>query len=903
MKNDTVGVRRLLDLNIGAKIAILLALVAAPLALLTWIYVSQVMKDEAFARKEIAGSVYLDKIWTAYAAAASGDAARMTAAAAALRGHAAAADAAFGSQEAVGEFVKALSSGKSVAALAAGQLAMRKVADGSNLTLDPDIDSYYLIDVIASRFPLIVSASSEFLAVADSVVSRGTASIADYGAMSRSMSSLDDAITGAKAAYATALDQTADRQMANDLKQLSASFAQRVDTFDSAGEALMRKAETGVAATAADRQALRTSFDALMNDLETVVEKTDKALVQILEARISKFRGELARNLGMAGLCILIVLVLAVLFARTIQRPVAQLTDVIRGFQGGDYKQEVPYTGNRNEMGEIARALKMFQGLGAQQTLTLAALDGSPTMLMITDPEERIIYISSALGRLLRQLEPAFRSANPSFTLEGMKGQHIDCYRTNGALKRELISDNGETRKVRYVVAGRTILVDMAYIQNAQKDRIGHTLEWRDVTAELEAEAEVAGVVSAASRGDFSSRIPVEGKAGFVREIAGGLNRVSETVETVMNDFATTLAAVSNGDLTRTIDADYEGVFGQLQSGLNDTILKLSDTVATIQTTAIDVSGAAREINAGADDLSRRTEEQASSLEQTAATTEELAASVKASAQSSRQAVDLAEEAMKVAQTGGTIVTQAVEAMTRIEQASQKITDITSVIDDIAFQTNLLALNAAVEAARAGEAGKGFAVVASEVRTLAQRSSDAAKDITGLINTSTTEVAQGVKLVRSAGDALGKIVDASQKVASTVSEISAASSEQANGIDEMSQAVAHMDEMTQQNAALAEESAASAGSLSSQIQRLNDLVATFRTRQGQGQPAMTATARPAPRQASSEPDRLRKLAADAFSDRAETPRTAKPAAKAPARPAPRPAPAKRAAGGGGWEEF
>jgi methyl-accepting chemotaxis protein len=394
----------------------------------------------------------------------------------------------------------------------------------------------------------------------------------------------------------------------------------------------------------------------------------------------------------------------------------------------------------------------------------------------------------------------------------------------------------------------------------------------------------------------------VEGKVGFVREIAGGMNRVSETVETVMNDFATTLAAVSSGDLTRTVDADYEGVFGELRNGLNDTIAKLSDTVATIQTTAVDVSGAAREINAGADDLSRRTEEQASSLEQTAATTEELAASVKASAQSSRQAVDLAEEAMKVAQTGGTIVTQAVEAMTRIEQASQKITDITSVIDDIAFQTNLLALNAAVEAARAGEAGKGFAVVASEVRTLAQRSSDAAKDITGLINTSTTEVAQGVKLVRSAGDALGKIVDASQKVASTVSEISAASSEQANGIDEMSQAVAHMDEMTQQNAALAEESAASAGSLSGQIQRLNDLVATFRTRQGQGQPAMTAAARPASRPSSSEPDRLRKLAADAFADRAEAPRAPRPAAKAPARPAPRPAPAKRAAGGG-WEEF
>jgi methyl-accepting chemotaxis protein len=166
--------------------------------------------------------------------------------------------------------------------------------------------------------------------------------------------------------------------------------------------------------------------------------------------------------------------------------------------------------------------------------------------------------------------------------------------------------------------------------------------------------------------------------------------------------------------------------------------------------------------------------------------------------------------------------------MSRIETASQKISDITGVIDEIAFQTNLLALNAAVEAARAGDAGKGFAVVASEVRTLAQRSSEAAKEITALITASVSEVNQGVHLVRSAGDALSKIVHASQKVTATVTEISTAATEQANGIDEMSQTVAHMDEMTQQNAALAEESAASAASLSEQIERLNDLVAAFK---------------------------------------------------------------------------
>ncbi|TCR63548.1 methyl-accepting chemotaxis protein [Bosea sp. BK604] len=303
----------------------------------------------------------------------------------------------------------------------------------------------------------------------------------------------------------------------------------------------------------------------------------------------------------------------------------------------------------------------------------------------------------------------------------------------------------------------------------------------------------------------------------------------------VVGLLASGLDMLAQGDLTYRIDAQVAADYQKLRDDFNRAVNRLSETVATIQTTSVDVANAAREINMGADDLSKRTEEQASSLEETAATTEELAASVKASAHSSRQAVQLAEEAMQVAEKGGAIVTEAVEAMTRIEAASRKISDITSVIDEIAFQTNLLALNAAVEAARAGDAGKGFAVVASEVRTLAQRSSDAAKDITALISESGAEVEQGVGLVRSAGEALGKIVEASKKVSATVSDISAASSEQANGIDEMSQTVAHMDEMTQQNAALAEESAASASSLTGQIQRLNGLVSSFRIK-GDGCP-------------------------------------------------------------------
>ncbi|RDJ23651.1 methyl-accepting chemotaxis protein [Bosea caraganae] len=317
------------------------------------------------------------------------------------------------------------------------------------------------------------------------------------------------------------------------------------------------------------------------------------------------------------------------------------------------------------------------------------------------------------------------------------------------------------------------------------------------------------------------------------RERAAGAQeqeRLAAEQAHVMGLLADGLDLLSRGDLTYRIDEEVAAAYQKLCDDFNAAVVHLSETVTTIQATSVDVANAAREITMGAADLSKRTEEQASSLEESAATTEELAASVKASATASKQAVALADEAMEVAQKGGAIVHNAVEAMSRIETASRKISDITSVIDEIAFQTNLLALNAAVEAARAGDAGKGFAVVASEVRALAQRSSDAAKDITALISESGAEVAQGVGLVRSAGEALGKIVEASKKVSATVSDISSASAEQANGIDEMSQTVAHMDEMTQQNAALSEESAASANALADQIERLNELVASFRTR-------------------------------------------------------------------------
>ncbi len=320
--------------------------------------------------------------------------------------------------------------------------------------------------------------------------------------------------------------------------------------------------------------------------------------------------------------------------------------------------------------------------------------------------------------------------------------------------------------------------------------------------------------------------------------------------ERVVTLIASGLEQLSQGDLTYRIVEAFPAEYEKLRGDFNAAMEQLQETMSVILTTTQGIRTSAGEVSQASDDLAKRTEDQAASLEETAATTEQLAASVKMAAQSSQSATHSAKEAMSVAEKGGMIVKNAVDAMNRIENASKKITEITAVIDGIAFQTNLLALNAAVEAARAGDAGKGFAVVASEVRTLAQRAGDASKDISGLIAASTAEVSQGVTLVRSAGEALDQIVVSSKQVADTVAEISSASSEQAHGIDEMSQAVAHMDGMTQQNAALAEQSAASATSLSHQIRKLDSLVGAFRT----GGSAADATP-------THEPARLQKLAA------------------------------------------
>ena len=303
---------------------------------------------------------------------------------------------------------------------------------------------------------------------------------------------------------------------------------------------------------------------------------------------------------------------------------------------------------------------------------------------------------------------------------------------------------------------------------------------------------------------------------------------VTRSITRPMNEAVKVAQTVAAGDLTSRIEVTSKDETGQLLVALKDMNHALLNIVNEVRSGTETISSASQQIASGNADLSSRTESQASSLEETASSMEELTSTVKQNADNARQANQLAISASEVAVKGGAVVSEVVDTMGSINESAKKIVDIIGVIDGIAFQTNILALNAAVEAARAGEQGRGFAVVASEVRNLAQRSAQAAKEIKALIDTSVEKVDAGSKLVDQAGVTMQEVVESIKRVTDIMGEISAASAEQTSGIEQVQQAVAQIDETTQQNAALVEEAAAASESLREQAGKLTQVVSVFK---------------------------------------------------------------------------
>ena len=346
-------------------------------------------------------------------------------------------------------------------------------------------------------------------------------------------------------------------------------------------------------------------------------------------------------------------------------------------------------------------------------------------------------------------------------------------------------------------------------------------------------------VIEAANRGDFTERVDITGLEGFQKEMGDGLNRLATTTGASIDDVVRTMRALSEGDLTKTIDKDYEGSYGEMKEYANNTVLKLSMIIGEVNSATDSLTSAAEEVSTTAQSLSQAASEQAAGVEETSAAIEQMTASIAQNTDNAKVTDGMAAKAAREAAEGGESVKATVTAM---KQIAQKI----GIIDDIAYQTNLLALNAAIEAARAGEHGKGFAVVAAEVRKLAERSQVAAQEI-GTVATGSVELAE------KAGKLLDEIVPSIKKTSDLVQEISAASQEQSSGVGQINSAVTQLSQTTQQNAASSEELAATAEEMSGQAEQLQQTMAFFKTAKSPMSPKASGSARKPANGAASAP--------------------------------------------------
>jgi methyl-accepting chemotaxis protein len=500
-----------------------------------------------------------------------------------------------------------------------------------------------------------------------------------------------------------------------------------------------------------------------------------------------------------------------------------RVVDVVTRYAEGDLSQPMDrLPGQKARISEaVDKVQKILQDAAQAARTNLRirnALDKCSTNVMIANADNVIVYMNETVTAMMLRNEAELRRVLPQFDARHLMGQSIDMFHKSPRHQINLLANLRSTYRTQMSVGSLTFTLSASPVLDASGARMGTVVEWADRTHEVATEKEVADLVLAASRGDFSARLSTQGKNGFFANLATGMNQLLDTSEQGLSDVAEVLAAFAEGDLTKRIERDYLGLFGKVKESANITAVNLSRVMGEVRAAADALTGAANQVSATAQSLSQAASEQAASVEQTSASIDVMSASINQNSDNAKVTDGMATKATKEAVDGGGAVSQTVTAM---KQIAAKI----GIVDDIAYQTNLLALNAAIEAARAGEHGKGFAVVAAEVRKLAERSQEAAKEIGELAGSSVTTAER-------AGRLLEAIVPSIQKTSELVQEIAAASSEQSESVTQIGGAMGQLSKATQQNASASEELAATSEELSGQAEQLQQSISFFNTGDG-----------------------------------------------------------------------
>ena len=730
------------------------------------------------------------------------------------------------------------------------QEIQNQILDSSGLSYDPVAESYHLIIGALQNTPRLMEAVAQVRGTGATLLRAGVQDPVQQSLVVQHLAEVQqpylDLLRNIKVAAGLS-EKASVKQLLAETQKIELGIKQLHQNVD---EHLIRATT------------LNYSPELFFSDTSQVIEHIYQVsqniavvLEQVLVERDLDYRAERSRLITIVLSCAIAFFSLATYLVVSFSRGLNANVLIARAIMAKDFSQAKASL-RKDEIGALQRAMfEMNKGLeiaehqaqelalraaadaekaaqdaviGQENQRIRQALDETSTNVLIVDAHRKVIYINKSLLTMLRRAQFNLQQDLPHFDADKLLGSLVDVFEPNSAQATSFLSRLEHAGTTDLLIAGIHLRVTATVIFTEHGERLGTVIEWQDRSVEVQAELEVEAVVQAAVRGDFHLRITQQNKNGFMLKIAEGLNALTDTCERSLNDISRVLQAIANGDLTQRVSASYLGTFEQLKEGCNQTANKLSEMLLEIRDASATINTAADEISRGNTDLSSRTEQQAASLEEAASSMEELTSTVRQNAENAQQANRLAAQASEVATSGGDLIRQVVTTMAAINDSARQIADIIGVIDGIAFQTNILALNAAVEAARAGEQGRGFAVVASEVRSLAQRSANAAKDIKGLISDSVTKIGNGNQLVGRSGQTMQDIVVAIKRVNDLMSDIAAASVEQASGLDEVGKSVSQMDNMTQQNAALVEEAAAAAESLLSQANQLTVQVSAFK---------------------------------------------------------------------------
>jgi methyl-accepting chemotaxis protein len=778
---------------------------------------------------------------------------------------------------------------------------MMQVTDASNLSLDPDIDSYYVMDAALFRMPDIVEGSGKLRGLGLAAMKAGGATPAQQQTLNALMpiaefqlGNLRDGLTKAIAANSSLSGKLSTSEAVD---TTAAFFALANDSLiagrDSSAETQNRYLELGnkaIAGQYALTQRMLAELDALiakrvgglraertlatsilllglalaayffytfflvtqggLNAIKTHLEEiaegqldntpaaptgTDEPAqvlrsltkMQAVLGRFQEAQNELASqhdagaldfkmsSQGLPGAYAL----MADSTNKLVQTHIAvkmKVVEVVTGYSEGRLDVAMDrLPGQKARVSEaVDKVQSAMQAAAAAATFNLRirlSLDSLPVCVTISNANAQLVHATPPAKALLRLL------AGTGFDADQFYGNKLSALFKNpdDATRFDQAVRSGETIDIE--IQGRQLRLLARPVLDAQGAPLGRITQWVDRTDEIASEMQLDALVNAATRGDFSGRLSLQGQSGFFAKMGTGMNQLMQTSEQGLGDVAALLEAFAKGDLTYRITRDYEGLFGKVKDAANTTAENLTQVISEVSSAADALTGAANQVSATAQSLSQAASQQAASVEQTSSQIDIMSASISQNSDNAKITDSMATKTSREAVEGGSAVGQTVSAM---KQIAAKI----GIVDDIAYQTNLLALNAAIEAARAGEHGKGFAVVAAEVRKLAERSQEAAREIGDLAGKS-------VSTAERAGQLLDDIVPSIQKTSELVQEIAAASAEQSESVVQIGGAMGQLSKATQQNASASEELAATSEELSGQAEQLQQSVAFFKTAQ------------------------------------------------------------------------